>query len=70
MANSQLQHLANVAIQHNIPSDEVIDPVALAVRLIDVGVSVATAASLCGVNRTTLHRKIALDAPGMKEKNV
>jgi DNA-binding protein Fis len=59
MTAARLQHLANVAIQHSIPLHRIIDPVALAVELVHAGESVAVAAALCGVNRTTLHRKIA-----------
>ncbi len=53
-----MNNLAKVAADYKIDLRNVIDPVALAVRLVAVGVPVATAAALCSVNRTTLHRKI------------
>lgn len=51
--------MAKAAKLHKIPLVDVIDPVALAVRLAGAGMPVAQAAALCGVNRATLHRRIA-----------
>jgi len=58
MTNPDRPSLAEVAASHSIDPGEVIDPVKLAVRLIEAGESVQTAAALCGVNRTQLYRKI------------
>jgi transcriptional regulator of acetoin/glycerol metabolism len=51
--------LLYLASLRGLLTNSIIDPVALAVELVRAGESVASAASLCGVNRTTLHRKIA-----------
>ncbi len=53
-----MNDLAAIAKQHKINLGEVIDPVVLAVRLVDVGVQISRAAAMCNVSRTTLHAKI------------
>ncbi len=50
--------LQDIATSLGLDTRKLIEPMKLALALVDDGASVADAAEICGVGRTALHRRI------------